>query len=305
MYKYSYSYPKEILKKLGYENPDKLLNCFKYGDAYFLDHKYTGSGESKKILLDDEKVNNLIYKFKKIDFKIFWYESKYDNKVYYSINNNSDINNSQCMLLSHEYKSKIIHIDNISNHDNCSYNGTIKNNIGRVMLEVALNFIDTHMKEKYKIKYIILKDNSVKLCNKNNKMIPLSDMYMLLNGNTWYGKYGFRPSDDDGNKNYLTKQYDMNKKILDKAIIKDYPEIIKIIKKGYKKCSLDTQKYINIDKIIDAIKKYDDKKVCKVMKMILLNYDFWCELFYHIYNKINILLGLYSFKGVSFRLKLD
>ena len=46
-------------------------------------------------------------------------------------------------------------------------------------------------KNKLGINMIILTDNSIKICNKKN--IILSKMLILLTGDTWYGKYGFKP----------------------------------------------------------------------------------------------------------------
>ena len=74
-------------------------------------------------------------------------------------------------------------------------------------------------KDRFNIDKIILTDNSIKKCG--NKNIILSTMLILLTGNTWYGKYGFRPYDNIKDKlnRRMNIKYEHNQNIMETITI--------------------------------------------------------------------------------------
>jgi hypothetical protein len=87
---------------------------------------------------------------------------------------------------------------------------------GSDLLQIAFQIIDK-IKDMYNIKTITLMDNSQKFC-KEGKNIDLGLMLTLLTGDTWYGKYGFRPKEK-----LLADHYEKNKKIMKNKKLADIP----------------------------------------------------------------------------------
>jgi len=137
-------------------------------------------------------------------------------------------------------------------------------------------------KKKLGINLIILTDNSIKQCE--NKNIKLSLMLTLLTGDTWYGKYGFRPIYvyDNQKNNYMidtmeTQNYENNK---DKII-------------NLKITDIDLLKYIQLTKnntLIYATNKIIQKKPNTLLKdflsHLLNNYDENCQYFTEFYEQL-------------------
>jgi hypothetical protein len=152
-------------------------------------------------------------------------------------------------------------------------------------------------KNKFNIKMIILTDNSIKKCG--NIDIKLSLMLILLTGDTWYGKYGFRPIKITENSysidyNY-NKYYEKNKEIINKTKISD----------------INLLKYINLTKNDNLIKATD--KIIKTHPNMLLkdflsnlikDYDKNCNLFILFYEKLYYDLKLFDFYKKLFGLFL-
>ncbi len=113
-------------------------------------------------------------------------------------------------------------------------------------------------KDKLNINKISLTDNSIK--KYNNKNIKLSTMLTLLTGDTWYGKYGFRPIEE-----YLIKKYENNKKIMNTITLKDidlikYLKMTKLNEKVIEKSKIFIENHQSLlvkDYLIRFIKEYD------------------------------------------------
>jgi hypothetical protein len=172
------------------------------------------------------------------------------------------------------------------------------------LLKVALSFIKA-INRKYNMKCITLKDNSFIDCK--HVKISLSKMSILSDGNTWYGRYGFRPMknleyeiDDE-----LNNKYEKNIKIIKRSLVKDIKNIKKYVidafnNKSYSKYLED----IDIKKVMNGIDKYYDKSISLFMKSLIQTYKTGCFLYYMIYEKVFRDLELYDFYGKTYIMKL-
>jgi hypothetical protein len=144
-------------------------------------------------------------------------------------------------------------------------------------------------KEKLDIKKIILTDNSLKKCN--NKDIKLGIMLTLLTGDTWYGKYNFRPKD-----NRLKIKYENNKIIMNKVTLKD----------------IDLLKYLKMSKLNKTVIENSEKFIKKHQSLLLKDYlirflkefDKTCEYFFDFYEYLFDDLGLFDFHQRTFELDI-
>ena len=190
----------------------------------------------------------------------------------------------ECVAIIIDLENKIAEIHGIGNYTSCL--DDINTNIGSTLLKITLKMIKKY-KDKLDIKKILITDNSLKKCN--NKSIKLSLMLTLLTGDTWYGKYGFKPVDDT-----LIKYYDNNKKIMNTITLKD----------------IDLIKYLKMSKldqnIIEKSKKFIEKHQSFLVKdyltQFLKEYDKTCKYFYDFYEQLFIDLALYNFNRNTFEL---
>lgn len=180
------------------------------------------------------------------------YQFRYENHIFnFYYNKNEDLRTFS--LYSNEYKLECLIIliyvgteqaiiNNISNYPDCIPNKFILNQkkIGFIMLDLAIKFIK-EIKDRYKIKKILLTDNSAKQSKSkegNTLNIDLSKMYILLNGHTWYGNKGFKPVEKDKYDQetfidgILYEKYLNNYKIIKNTLLKDCLFILEIIKKN-------------------------------------------------------------------------
>lgn len=188
----------------------------------------------------------------------------------------------ECVIIIIEKNDKVAEIHGIGNNKLCLKE--TNTNIGSTLLKITLKMLKKY-KDKLDIKKILLTDNSLKKCN--NKNIKLAVMTSLLTGDTWYGKYGFRPYDDT-----LIQYYENNKKIMNTITLKN----INLIK--YLKMTLLDEN------IIEKSKKFIEKHQTMLVKDYLSNflkeYDKTCEYFYNFYFTLFIDLGLYDFHHRTF-----
>ena len=148
---------------------------------------------------------------------------------------------------------------------------------GSIILQLVLRIIEIH-KDQYGIKQITVSDNSTKQCPGCQKEIILSDMYFLLHGNTWYGRYGFRPKKDT----YWYDAYIKNQQIINATLTNDVPlyDYISEVVNEYK---LPGIKLDNIKKFIDAM---HGKPLMKTLQIFLKYFKKYCCVFTYIAPKI-------------------
>jgi hypothetical protein len=257
------------------------------------DINQSGSGIQKK-----QTELNIISEFNGYEFKVVLEKTKYDiliNVITYKKNNPLD-----CAIINIDRKKKIAYINNISYYDDCmkQTSDSKMHKKGSTLLKFILDFLKKN--SSLEIKRIILSDNSIKTCNKCDAQVFLANMYFLLYGDTWYGKYGFRPYDIKNNipdKNAL-KQYMKNKMIISKVRVKDI-NLIKYIT-GFN----EKNKLLNVDKINKLIKIWSDRYLSDFLLELLKDYNKYCCLLAHIQPKLFLKLGMQSFYGYSFYLDI-
>jgi len=244
--------------------------CHEYPQYWnrVLNNKQTGGAFPEKI-----KITSLD--------KTYWFVYEHDEgSDFYMIYDKND--DERCVIILIDMKLKIAIIENLNgDRPNCPN--------GSRLMRATMKFL-RHNKDKFGINKVVLKDNSVKHCFGNR--INFGDMYMLLNGITWYTSYGFLPYDPSKDKQdkLLTKTVVNNKKIIDNVLVKDVINLKKYVSK-YSWKGFDVNK-------IDEMK---NKKLSLYLKWILSSYDKdSCTLFYNIYRKIMYDLGIESLHGKPF-----
>lgn len=261
-------------------NNSLLLSTKQVPIKKFLKLQY-GGGKSLKVIYKGNE-----YEFEKIEI----------NGEYYAL---YTMNDDECVSIVVDIENKIAEIHGIGNHPTCIKTNTL--NVGSTLLKITIKMLKNY-KDKLgnaHINKILLSDNSIKTCGKHrhSRNIILSKMLILLSGDTWYGKYGFRPYDNIKNKidKQLNEMYNKNKEIISKITIKE-ANILKYIEMTHKSSLIEETKillknnptYLLRDFIKSFIKDYD--KMCK-----------YFALFYeHLFNDI----GLYDFHQRYFGLEL-
>jgi hypothetical protein len=248
--------------------------CHEYPQYWdmVLDRKQKGGGLPKKIqITSGNEAYSFVYeRDDTIDFYMM-----YDSK-----------NTDKCIMILIDSELKIAIVESLNgDKQNCPN--------GSKLLKASIKFLKNN-KDKLGVNKVVLKDNSLKHCF--GKTINFGDMYMLLNGVTWYMSYGFLPYDankDTKNKLLIKTAYN-NKNIIDKILVKDVVNLKKYITKY-------AFKGFNIKKI-DEMK---NDKLTAYLKWILKSYDEdSCTLFYNIYDKIMFDLGIHSLHGKPFYMNL-
>jgi hypothetical protein len=260
--------------------------------------------DTMKNVLHEDKNNilqiggkNVKFVYNNIEFNFDEMTDKYGTFI--RLHNKS--NTQECILIIIDKKTKLTHIQTLSYFPDCITDNITQGGLGTLLLKTTLSFLKTN-KNKYNIKRVTLKDNSYKMCYSGNN-ISLSKMYVMMNGDTWYGKYGFRPYDSINNKpdELKTTFYLKNKQIMQNIKIKDVSNLYDIIKKSYNK---ELHKGINLNVIKKTIKENPNEKLTKFIKSFLTFYDKTCSLFEKFYNEIYIQIKLYDFHGSSFYVDL-
>lgn len=265
---------KKILFKL-YLNSITLHSPKKYDNRIF----------ASSIKQKGGKGNKLSIEYKEHKYKFI--ESEIDDN-YYILYTLDDKFSCVSVIINKEAREAEIH--EIGNDKTCVNLSNVK--VGSILLKITIKMLKKY-KDKFNINKIILTDNSIKSCSNIN--IILSKMLILLTGDTWYGRYGFRPNSK--NKFYINgnELYENNKKIMDKITIKE-ANIIKYIK------------MTNKEKLIKATDKLLSINPDFLLKDFLTNllkeYDKTCTYFYIFYERLFTDIGLTDFRGITFSLSI-
>jgi hypothetical protein len=190
----------------------------------------------------------------------------------------------ECVAVVIDIENKIAEIHVIGNYKSCL--DDININVGSTLLKITLKMLQKY-KNKLNITKILITDNSLKKCNEKN--IKLSMMLILLSGDTWYGKYGFRPTDER-----FKIKYENNKKIMNTITLKDI-DLIKYLKMA----KLDEK---IIRKSEEFIKNHQQLLIKDYLTKFLKEYDKTCKYFYDFYEQLFDDLELYNFYRQTFEL---
>lgn len=268
---------KKNLATVLFKNSD-LLKFHKVKFYNFSLVLYEQSGGGKQLIID---YNGTKYKFK---------ENPIDPDHWFLTSSEGD----DCVFVIIDRPSGVAEIHGIGNYKSCL--ADTNTNIGSTLLKITLKMLYKY-KEKLGIKLIVLTDNSIKYCK--NKEIKLALMLTLLTGDTWYGKYGFRPVIRSSNSYAIDKtdldHYEKNKQIMSQVKITD----------------IDLNKYISLTKndklmkaVVQLIKSNPNMLIKDFLTNFIRDYDSTCELFYEFYEKLYVKLGLFGFYRYLFGLYL-
>jgi hypothetical protein len=280
--------------------------------------------EGTSLLMESENIKNvkeIPYNFEGRDFKIF--EGKvgdgYDIAIYQD--DKDDGNHLYCLhIITYPNDSRKCKndntegnavIQNISYHETCVSLGIMESGGGTILLKLAIQFLKDK-KERYKIKRIVLMDNSLLKCTtiegkkEIKRIIRLGLIHTLKFGHTWYGgKYGFRPYDSTSKKTdkILNELYENNISIVANTKISDYNLFDIIHKYLLKRSNADVaDKYIKDLK--QACKKLKITTIQQFFNTFYLEYKKECYLLSKIVKKICKKIGIRDFFTKAFFLKI-
>jgi len=280
----------ELLKALHIENPREVLCEYAKNNHLIFRMVRMRSNQMKQNNQKGGGGKHSFINFEGTEFKIYYYkdEDRLDFAVYEPNNDNLT---KYCIHMMIEkdidMNINIAHVNNISYFPNCTKSGLIRPGGGGILLRLAIHIAKN---KKFGVSKIILTDNSAYYCKKNRMEFPL--MYTLMNGYTWYGKYGFRPCNTHTH-------------LIDKDRDELYMKNIEIIKNTKVK---DTKilHYMGLLEENEKIEtKYDQMNIGKFIKSYLKKIDQNCETFFTFYKKIAIDMGIYNFVNHPFVLNLN
>lgn len=257
-------------------------------------------------LLGSEK----FHKFKQIGGKKqynFNYEGKifpldyieeYDRHTYKLSRSEND--NMNCVMVFIPKDLDYAYIENISFFDDCLKMKNIKRGGGTKLLKMTIEFLK-QMKNKYKYKYVKVRDNSRFLCDENKNFVNLDSLLMLTKGNTWYGKNGFTPCIKDS----IGTDYDNLVNLRTNA---NLVEIIPIrctkIKELLENVYSENKYNVDKDKLIKFINSNPDMNIKKFFKGLTHNFDQQCKLFHDIYKEFMFTVKIKDLHGISYYMEL-
>jgi hypothetical protein len=139
------------------------------------------------------------FEYKGTKFMFTRSKNESNNSVNYHLYPNADESRTDyCIFIILDKPENMIYLHTITYNDKCFkkiHYEILGNNIshGTFVLKMAMEFIKKISKASG-ITFVALKYNSFKYCDGVNISIPM--MHTLLNGDTWYGKFGFVPKDN-------------------------------------------------------------------------------------------------------------
>lgn len=245
------------------------------------------------------KMKESIYTYKKNRYIVRERTDKYRRSL--AILRESDDSQS-CMHMMiddsvNDYRT--VYLQNISRYPDCALQSEYQVT-GSSLLRLSLS-----LAKKYNVKRIQLKDNSAYLCKPRNKKLLFPLMHTLLWGNTWYGKYGFRPYDPDHDEEdvELAMIYDENKNIIKTTKVAD-TNLFNYLSEIFTDDKTKTE--AEIKDIVDRYyAKYSDHTISEFFRAYLGEFDQACSVFSLFYLGFAKNNDIYNFFGHSFYLDLD
>ena len=228
---------------------------------------------------------------------------KYNNEIFtFEINEEKDIyflrtldTNNDCIVFGVDLSSSTININNINADVIEPCFQAIINKKGTYLLELAIKFAKKlYQENKIKINRITLTDNSIKHCkNQKNKRVIFSDLRQIISGDTFYGKHGFEPINEINKK-----QYNKNKKVLQKILLKDikFKKYILEFNETYKKNDISLINYIDDN---------PNMKISNLFEYLSKSFENNCNLMDFLMKKIYRKYNLESMHGVMYEMQLD
>ncbi len=283
---------------MGYWENILDLHQIKYSNIRFLYETISKGIINNKIYLK-KKYQSGGAKFKFGDFNITLNGTDDTNRIIYSFNNEE---NCLLIILDKEEKDTAV-ITGISADYGC-YDDNKKKMKRSDLLDLAIYFIEsrkkfkTHSNQILEIKKIQLTDNSHISCN--GEKIRLSNLYTLLNGNTWYMSRGFIPYDINiAEINRLMNLMYKNKNIINNLTIEKsniFNFLLKIPKTEKNK------EPINF--LLNYAKQNKNKLLRELFKEIKKDFNKYCNIINYLTSEFYYDIGLHSFYNHTFIYKL-
>lgn len=236
---------------------------------------------SKKIMYNNFILNlkggsDIYVKYNNTNFK--FEESRIDKDTFFLYSFENKIDRIECVSILIDKTINYAEIHGI-------FGNYQREQVGTVLLKVAIKFLIDN-KNKFNLKIIGLKDNSKKLCSGKNFKLPI--LLTLLTGDTWYGKYNFRPIHYENNKYkidiYNTNKYEKNKQIMNTTQLKhiNFKKYLLLINKIY-------PKKFNENKINEILLLIEDNKEMLLINFLnnfhrKNNFEETCKYFYEYYE---------------------
>jgi len=287
----------------------RRINTYKAFDVARIicnnNYLYFNSNNLLKNIINDKFNGGAKEKIIKFEYKehIFNFEqTKEDNLIIIKVYTTNGMD--ECIFIIIDSSLKLAILQGIYNFPECVKDNLLPDNvggIGSILLQTTIEFLKTH-KDKYKINKIILTDNSNKICTTST--IHLAPMYFLLNGNTWYGKYGFRPYNDTKNDldKVKYKRYIKSQDIISKIKVKDVKDLKKMLINAYNETKNKNE--MNLTEILKIVDKMKNDLLKNFIHVFLIHYDKTCEMFGNFYMDLYDEIGLYDFYKNSFYLEI-
>jgi len=248
------------------------------------------------------KTKKIKYTFENYTFTL--YETKVTGGYDISIKRKNDPEDPQtCLHIMTNSEAKLAYIQNISYYKDCVDTGLEQPGGGSILLRLCIKFL-TDNKKKYKINRIQLTDRSLKTCDRNGAKINFAIMHTLMFGDTWYGKYGFRPYDPVKNIRYEknNESYNRNIRIVGNTIVKNTNLF------NYLEAVIETDKTKSKREIAEIVNKYyklyGNYTIRNFFMAFLSNYDASCAMFSGFYDNYAENQKLWDPFGSSFYLDI-
>ena len=254
-----------IKKKKNSEKKKKIISIRK--------RNFNESIENKiKLLLEE------FYPPSKTNHYVYFFRIEKSKAIIYSIssgNGSKSYPYKTCFQLEFNTKKKEIYIENLSK---CELNGR-KNLTNIIKIAHRLNYKYINLYDVSSITYFNSQDPD------NKCSISLRLYNILLNGRTWYNKYGFKSYNQTEQNNIIDEvrntsfwdnifQYSFNNSTSDEVMKMIFSDIINHIQKKYKinihKLTKDVFK--DLEKIREKLKTDDEKDIfyCTLSKILEL-----------------------------------
>jgi hypothetical protein len=296
----------------------RIPNYKKVYAQYFMDYQFMQFIDRFHYTVMDYQNSKKGGCTKKINYtfdnkKFVLYEDRTKNRIDISIRRKNDTESApSCLhiIINSSATSGIAYVQNISYYkDRCKI-GLNYQSGGSILLKLCIQYLKENQ-IKYGAKRITLNDNSTFICNSNQERIEFSLMHTLLFGDTWYGKYGFRPYEPYKNipDDTLNDFYKKNKLIVEKTLVRDtnlFEYIRRVVRKkvnGSKEQDellLETER-MWMEKYYENFKDYT---IGRFFKTYLNDFQETCKHFSEFYIEYAHDCGIYNFYGESFYLDI-
>jgi hypothetical protein len=277
---------------------EKYISNYQYGGVKPEHEERKYIKNKSQSIIEKKEVDTLLYvdtiTYRNLKFKFLVYQNK-NKHITIKITNKKHI---ECIIIFIDSSDRNAIIMNISNEEGCIQEGMIYKEGGKILVQIAIKYLKTY-KDKFNINRILLSDMSFVKCTNNiseksKRNMILSDLYMLTHGDTWYGKFGFKPFDvinnepsRDGIIEYVT-----SKKIINNIKLKDYNKLYKLIIEADKSLNIN---YFKENELKLFMKDNQNSLIKDILKILFKKKFPFCIIFEYIKRTIMNDLNIKSF----------